>query len=84
MDIIRISILENSTMENEPWMKVYFLDLLFFGGVCLRIVPWLDHYRSERGKSKRIKNLVPGPKKLCGGFKYFLFSSPFGEDSHFD
>ena len=21
---------------------------------------------------------------LGGGFKYFLFSSPFGEDSHFD
>ena len=51
----------------------------------------INHYRSppllaasESGKSKRIKNLVPGPKKLGGGFKYVLFSSLFGEDSHFD
>ena len=24
------------------------------------------------------------PKNLGGGFKYFLFSPPFGEDSNFD
>ena len=28
--------------------------------------------------------IPPKGKKLGGGFKYFLFSPVFGEDSHFD
>ena len=34
--------------------------------------------------NKELRALVFCPKKLGGGFKYFLFSPLFGEDSHVD
>ena len=32
----------------------------------------------------KVKPFIPKRYYLGGGFKYFLFSSLFGEDSHFD
>ena len=38
-------------------------------------------HMSSRQKEKKTKHQQ---KELGGGFKYFLFSPLFGEDSHFD
>ena len=60
-------------------------------GAPLAQVPWL-HLKStrdplQRGNEERTYSLkINGLEDvfLGGGFKYLLFSSLFGEDSHFD
>ena len=72
-------------------MRLGHIELLEASGFLLRIPPWgccflfspLEHLSWVK-LMHTVYILLAMIYYLVGGFKYFLFSSLFGEDSHFD
>ena len=73
-------------ISHFPQMQLWETPRWFVTFLCLEVVTLGRHgfVREIQGEKVKHRNKPTSQSRLGGGFKYFLFSPLFGEDSQFD